>query len=70
MSETPGTNRLREAGVTAWRTLVLLASLFLVVVMFGGMAYLVYRGEMSEGPLVLFAGIILGYLLRIVQEYV
>jgi hypothetical protein len=70
MSETSGKGRLRKAGVTAWRTLVLLVSALLVLVLFGGMAYLVYRGKMSDGPLVLFAGVILGYVLRLVQEHV
>lgn len=70
MSEAPSSDRLRAAGSRAWQTLVVLVSAVLVALLFTGMAYLVYRGELSEGPLVLFSGVVLGYLLRVVQDYV
>ena len=66
----PRTARVKSAGVAAWRTAVLAAATLLVVVLFVGMGYLVYVGEMSEGPLVLFTGVILGYLLRYVHSVV
>jgi antibiotic biosynthesis monooxygenase (ABM) superfamily enzyme len=61
---------VKSAGVAAWRTAVLAAATLLVVVLFVGMGYLVYVDEMSEGPLVLFTGVILGYLLRYVHSVV
>jgi hypothetical protein len=60
--------RVRRAGATAWRTTVLASATLLVSLLFVGMAYLVYVGELSEGPLVLFTGIVLGYVLRFVQS--
>ena len=56
--------RLKQVGLTAWRGAVLVAATVIVLAMFGGMAFLVYRGNMDEGPLILFAGVILGYVLR------
>lgn len=57
-------DQIKRAGLTAWRTAVLVAVTLIVLVMFIGMAFLVYRGNMTEGPLILFAGVILGYILR------
>ena len=62
------TERLREAGVTAWRAAVLVAATAIILVLYIGMAVLVYRGGMSDGALILFTGVILGYLLRAARE--
>lgn len=59
--------QLRDAGVGAWRMTVLVVATLLVVMLYVGMAYLVYRGQVADGPLVLFTGVILGYLLRAAQ---
>jgi anti-sigma-K factor RskA len=59
--------RVREAGVTAWRAVVLAVAVLLVLAIYAGMAFLVYRGEMTEGPLILFSGVVLGYVLRLVH---
>lgn len=56
--------QIKQAGLSAWRAAVLAAVTLIVLVMFLGMGYLVYRGNMNEGPLILFAGVILGYILR------
>jgi anti-sigma-K factor RskA len=63
-------DRLQEAGTTAWRTTVLATATVLILVIYLGMAYLVLRDQMSEGPLVLFTGVLMGYLLRSVRELV
>jgi hypothetical protein len=55
---------IRRVGLTAWRTLVLVGATLLVLAMFVGMGVLVYRGQMDDGPLILFSGVILGYVLR------
>lgn len=60
-------NQLRDAGVGAWRMTILAVATLLVVMLYLGMAYLVYRGQVADGPLVLFTGVILGYLLRSVR---
>jgi len=66
MSERTG--QLREAGLTAWRTAVVLVATVIVLVLFAGMGFLVYRGRMEAGPFVLMTGVVLGYLLRAVQS--
>lgn len=62
--------RIQEAGLTAYRGAVLLGALVIVLGMFMGMAFLVSEGRMSAGPLVLFSGVILGYLLRSLKDIV
>jgi hypothetical protein len=59
--------RLQNAGITALRATILGVAVVLVLVLYGGMAYLVYGGQMSDGPLILFTGVLLGYLLRAVR---
>jgi hypothetical protein len=56
--------RLRNAGITVWRATALAVAAILVIVMYAGIAYLVYRGKVGDGPLFLFTGVILGYVLR------
>jgi hypothetical protein len=62
--------RLQEAGLSAYRGAVLLGALVIVLGMFVGMAFLVSEGRMSAGPLVLFSGVILGYLLRSLKDII
>jgi hypothetical protein len=62
--------RLQEAGLSAYRVAILTGALVIVLGMFVGMAYLVSNGRMSAGPLVLFAGVILGYILRSLRAVV
>lgn len=62
--------RVREVSVTAWRAVVLAVAVLLVLAIYAGMAFLVYRGEMTEGPLILFSGVVLGYVLRLVHGVV
>ena len=40
----------------------------ILVVMYAGMAYLVYRGDVGDGPLRLSTGVILGYVLRSARD--
>jgi len=68
MAEKTPKDQLKKAGSTAWRGTVLAAVTLIVLVMFLGMAFLVYRGNMTEGPLILFAGVILGYILRAARD--
>ncbi|WP_435197190.1 hypothetical protein [Natronomonas sp. EA1] len=64
------TDRLQTAGITAWRAGVLGIAAVFVLVLYLGMAYLVSRGQVSDGPLILFTGVILGYVLRSVRGLV
>lgn len=60
-------DRLREASISAWRAAILATTTILVLILYLGMAVLVYRGQMADGPLVLYTGVILGYILRSVR---
>lgn len=64
----PSSVRIQDVTRRAWRTTVLTGIALVVLTMFLGMGYLVYRGQMSDGPLLLYAGVILGYLLHAVRE--
>lgn len=68
MGEIDYSEKIRDVGSTAYRTAILAVATLLVLIMFGGMAFLVYAGRMSDGPLILFTGVILGYILRGVQR--
>lgn len=68
MSNDGRRQRIRNAGSSAYRTAVLAGATVLVLAMFFGMAFLVYQEKLSDGPLVLFAGVIVGYVLRAVQN--
>ena len=70
MSDEPAQQKIKEAGLTAWRTSLLAVATALVLVLYAGMAYLVYLDRVSSGPLVLFTGVLLGYLLRAVRDWV
>lgn len=69
MSDESPQARLKEAGITAWRLVVLGVGVMLILVLYVGMAYLVYMGRMEDGPIILFTGVILGYLLRSVRNW-
>lgn len=63
-------DRLRDAGISAWRAAIVTGTTLLVLIMYLGMVVLVYRGQMADGPLILFTGVILGYILRSVRGLV
>lgn len=65
-----GGRSLRSAGNSAWRIAVLVGIALVVVAMFVGMTYLVYLERMADGPLILFVGVVLGYLMRSAMTYV
>lgn len=41
-----------------------------VLVRFGGLAFLVYNGQLDGGALLLYAGVILGYLIHATKQSV
>ncbi|WP_178917173.1 hypothetical protein [Natronomonas gomsonensis] len=69
MAEESKRESIRNAGYSAWRGTVLIGIGLVVLVMFVGMSYLVYLGRMSDGPLVLFVGVVLGFLLRSAMKF-
>lgn len=69
MDDETSSGRFEGAGSSAWRATVLGGTGLIVVALFVGMAYLVYLGRMSDGPLIIFVGVVLGYLMRTVVNY-
>lgn len=63
-------DQLREAGITAWKATVLTVVTVLLLVLYVGMVVLVFRGYMDDGPLLLFTGVLLGYLLHAIRGYI
>jgi len=61
-----GTTRSRAKGASERVYAVALRALAAIVVLlsFAGLAYLVYEGRIDGGALLLYAGVILGYVLN------
>jgi Ca2+/Na+ antiporter len=60
---------LREAGTRAWRTTVLVGATIIILGIYTGLAFLVYRDRIADGPFLLFTGVIVGYVMRSLQNY-
>lgn len=68
MSQQEAKKRLRAAGgrLNAWMIRAITA--FVALAMFAGLAFLVFVGRIEADALLLFAGVILGYLLHATHE--
>lgn len=62
--------RIRQVGGRLNSLVIRAITAFVALAMFGGLAYLVYVDQVEPGALLLFAGVILGYLLHAAQEAV
>jgi ascorbate-specific PTS system EIIC-type component UlaA len=69
MSNDSPQQKIKEAGFTAWRLAILGVATLLILILYLGMAYLVFLDRMTDGPLILLTGVILGYILRSVQDW-
>lgn len=67
--ERPG-ERIREVGAKVNALVLRAITAFVVLVMFIGLAYLVYIGEVESGALLLYVGVILGYIIHATKEAV
>jgi hypothetical protein len=63
-----GTDRIREAGRTAVRTSVLAILALVVLVVYLAVAYLVWYERVDQSAFLLLTGVVLGYVLRLVQD--
>ncbi|MFB6173597.1 MAG: hypothetical protein ABEI39_03050 [Halobacteriales archaeon] len=68
MSKDVAVDRAREAG--AKLRLLLLRAIAAVVVLgvFAGLGFLVFRGTIDDGPLLLYAGVLLGYVIHAAER--
>jgi len=65
---TPDTDRIKEAGRTAVRTSVLAILALVVLVVYLAVAYLVWYERVDQSAFLLLTGVLLGYILRVVQD--
>lgn len=63
MSDAGLQDKLQDATSGAFHLSVVVGAIILVLVLYLVMAFLVYRQRLEDGPLILFTGVILGYLL-------
>ncbi|MFB6353377.1 MAG: hypothetical protein ABEJ92_04765 [Halobacteriales archaeon] len=70
MSPDEPADHLRQAGARLGAVLVRAIAAVVVLVMFGGLAYLVYVGRLDGGALLLYAGVILGYIIHATKQSV
>ena len=70
MPDSDRLKRVREGALSAWRGSLLVAAVVVVLSMYAGTVLLVYEGRMTDGPLVLMTGVILGYILHMVRDLI
>lgn len=68
MAEDSATDRVREAGARLQAVLLRGIAAVVVLVIFAGLAILVYRGQVDDGALLLYAGVILGYIIHATKQ--
>jgi hypothetical protein len=68
MTEQSASDRLPRAGTHALDAVTQILVTTVILAVFAGMGFLVYTGRMSSDPLILLAGLVVGYLGRVGQE--
>ncbi|MDZ7702555.1 MAG: hypothetical protein U5J98_11125 [Halobacteriales archaeon] len=64
MDPESATDRVIQAGATLQAVLLRVVSAIVVLVMFAGLVYLVDAGSVDADALLLYAGVILGYIIH------
>lgn len=67
MSDKSGGDRIREVGTRLSNLVILAIAAVIVLGMFGGLAFLVLVGQVGSEALLLFGGVILGYVFHATQ---
>lgn len=68
MDTDSATDHVRQAGATLHAVMLRVITAFVVLVMFGGLVYLVDVGRVDSDALLLFAGVILGYIIHATKQ--
>lgn len=68
MDTDSATDHIRQAGATLNVVLLRIITAVVVLVMFGGLVYLVNVGRVDSDALLLFAGVILGYIIHATKQ--
>lgn len=64
MAEETSRSRAKDASERVYSVAIRALAALVVLLSFAGLAYLVYEGRIDGGALLLYAGVILGYVLN------
>ena len=70
MSHETAEERIRDVGARLNSLILRTITALVVLVMFAGLAFLVYVGRIDSGALLLYAGVILGYIIHATKQAV
>ena len=70
MSQDSPADRVKEAGARVQAILMRAIAAAVVVIVFAGLAFLVWEGRIDGGALLLYAGVILGYIIHATKQSV
>jgi len=68
MAEQTSRSRAKGASKRVYSVAIRALAAFVVLLSFAGLAYLVYEGRIDGGALLLYAGVILGYVLNMAWQ--
>lgn len=68
MAQETAADKVRQAGARLHAVLLRAIAAVVVLVMFGGLWLLVLRGTLDDGALLLYAGVILGYIIHATKQ--
>ena len=68
MAQDAAAERVRQAGRRLHDVLMRAIAAVVVLVMFAGLAILVYQGRIEGDALLLYAGVILGYIIHATKQ--
>ena len=68
MNADSAADRVIQAGATLQAVLLRVIAAVVVLVVFGGLVYLVDRGQVDSDALLLYAGVILGYIVHATKQ--
>lgn len=68
MSEETTEGRIRDVGARLNSLVLRTIAALVVLVIFAGLAFLVFVGKVESDALLLFAGVILGYIIHATRE--
>lgn len=70
MGQAAAEERIREVGGRLYSLVLRTITALVVLVVFAGLAFLVYVDQVDAGALLLYAGVILGYLIHATKQAV
>lgn len=70
MAQQGAAERVKQAGARLQAVLMRAIAAVVVLVIFAGLAFLVFEGRLDGGALLLYAGVILGYIIHATKQRV